>query len=201
MRPRPSTTTIAVAFAVGVVLTTAAVSLAQSVPPTALPSAGSPVASASVGPSVMPSGFLLTSEAFANGEAIPERHTCDGEDLSPPLAWEGVPEGTVSLAIIVADPNADGWAHWVAFDIDPTLTGLPEGATGSGQFGEGTNDYPRPGWAGPCPEEGVEHTYGFGLFALYAMAGLDETATAADLRTIMDGHVIARTELSGTRTR
>ena len=162
---------------------------------------GGPEATASAAPSVAPVTFVLTSEAFGNGEAIPRRHTCDGRDVSPPLAWEGVPEGTVSLALIVADPDADGWAHWVAFDIDPAAGGLVQGASGSGDFGEGMNEFPSAGWAGPCPPEGTEHTYGFGLFALDAMLGLDETATAADLRAAMDGHIIDRTELSGTRSR
>jgi Raf kinase inhibitor-like YbhB/YbcL family protein len=162
---------------------------------------GGPGEAASAAPSIEPAAFVLTSEGFGDGEAIPERYTCDGEDVSPPLAWAGVPEGTVSLAIIVADPNADGWAHWVAFDIDPTLGGLPEGASGSGGFGEGVNEFPSAGWAGPCPPEGTEHTYGFGLFALDTMLGLEETATAADLRAAMEGHILARTELSGLRAR
>jgi Raf kinase inhibitor-like YbhB/YbcL family protein len=155
----------------------------------------------SVAPSHEPVAFVVTSDAFADGEAIPERYTCDGENLSPPLAWEGVPEGTESLAIIVADPNADGWAHWVAFDIEPSVGALAEGASGSDEFGEGMNDYPVAGWAGPCPPEGAENTYGFGLFALDTTLALDETATAADLRAAMDGHILARTELSGTRAR
>lgn len=162
---------------------------------------GGPGASTEPPPSIAPIAFALSSAGFAEGEAIPERFTCDGDDVSPPLAWAGVPRGTASLAVIVADPNADGWAHWVAFDIDPTLGGLPEGASGSGAFGEGMNEFPRAGWAGPCPPEGTEHTYGFGLFALDTMLGLDATATVADLRAAMDGHILARTDLSGTRAR
>jgi 5'-nucleotidase len=162
---------------------------------------GGPADAATSAPSLQPVAFALTSDAFADGEAIPERYTCDGRDVSPPLAWVGVPAGTASLAIVVADPDADGWAHWVAFDIDPTLSGLPEGASGSGVFTEGMNEFPSAGWAGPCPPEGTEHAYGFGLFALDTMLGLDETATAEDLRAAMDGHILARTELSGTRAR
>lgn len=202
MRPRRSITTIAAGVLVIVVLAIAPVTGAQSPSPAVSPSASGPVASAGGTPSGIPVTLVLTSEGFADGEPIPERYTCDGENVSPPLAWAGVPAGTVSLAVIAADPNADGWAHWVVFDIDPTLGGLPEGASGSAAgLREGMNDYPVAGWAGPCPPEGEEHTYGFGLFALDTMLGLDATATAFDLRGAMDGHIIARTDLSGTRTR
>jgi len=160
------------------------------------------VQSPAASPSAAPVAFRLTTEAFEDGGPIPERHTCDGDDVSPPLAWEGVPEGTVSLALIVADPDADGWAHWVVFDIDPTLAGLPEGASGTGAgFREGTNEFPQLGWAGPCPPEGTEHSYGFGLFALDTMLELEGEPTAADVRAAMDGHVLARTDLTGLRAR
>jgi Raf kinase inhibitor-like YbhB/YbcL family protein len=158
-----------------------------------------PVASTSPAPV---SAFTLSSSAFEDGGRIPGSHTCDGRDSSPPLAWEGVPAGTTSLALIVADPNADGWAHWVVFDIDPSLPGLPEGASGSGDgFREGNNEFPLVGWAGPCPPPGTEHTYGFGLFALDTMLELDGEPTVAELRAAMEGHVLARTELTGIRAR
>jgi Raf kinase inhibitor-like YbhB/YbcL family protein len=203
MRPRGSRLIIATSLATCLALAGVAVASGQSPSPDAsIGVVGSPWPSMSPGASGQPVSFALASEAFADGEAIPERYTCDGENVSPPLAWVGVPEGTVSLALIVADPNADGWAHWVAFDIDPALGALPEGASGSGLgFVEGMNDYPVLGWAGPCPAEGSESSYGFGLFALDAMVGLDATATAAELRGVMDGHVLARTELSGRRAR
>lgn len=158
--------------------------------------------SASASPEVSSVAFRLTTEAFEDGGAIPERHTCDGEDVSPALAWEGVPEGAASLALLVADPDADGWAHWVVFDIDPGLTGLPEGVSGSGDgFREGTNEFPQLGWAGPCPPEGTEHSYGFALFALDTTLGLEGEPTADEVRAAMDGHILARTDLTGLRAR
>lgn len=165
-------------------------------PPTASPAAESPAASKE------PVAFALSTDAFEDGGPIPERHTCDGENVSPPLSWEGVPAGTVSLALVVADPDADGWAHWVVFDIDPALGGLAEGASGSGDsFREGTNESGVHGWSGPCPPEGTEHSYGFGLFALDTLLQLEGEPTADELRAAMDGHVLARADRAGLRAR
>src|SRR5574337_1662276 len=115
----------------------------------------------------------LTSTAFAPGGEIPRRHTCEGEDLAPPLQWSGVPAQAASLALIVDDPDAPDpaapkrtWVHWVLYDIAPTATGLPEGGLPLPQGArEGLNDWHRTGWGGPCPPLG-RHRYFFKLYAL-----------------------------------
>lgn len=162
----------------------------------------SPDPAASPDGSLAPVAFAVTTDAFADGGPIPERYTCDGENVSPGIGWEGLPQGTVSLALIVADPDADGWAHWVVFDIDPSSPDLAEGASGSGEgFREGTNESSVVGWSGPCPPVGTEHTYGLGLFALDTMLDLEGQPRAAELRAAMEGHILARAELTGVRAR
>ncbi|MGH3016513.1 MAG: YbhB/YbcL family Raf kinase inhibitor-like protein, partial [Gaiellaceae bacterium] len=109
--------------------------------------------------------FELTSEAFASGQPIPQKYSCEGEDVSPPLAWSGVPEGTASLALVVDDPDAQGgtFTHWLAWGIDPAAGGLGEG---EGAPVEGQNDFGQAGWRGPCPPPGHgPHRYFFRLHA------------------------------------
>ena len=116
----------------------------------------------------------LTSTAFSAQQEIPSRHTCDGPDLSPPLAWSGVPAGTRSLALVVDDPDAPDprapkmtWVHWVVIDLPAETTALPEGASGRLPAGarEGLNDWRRAAWGGLCPPIG-RHRYFFKLYAL-----------------------------------
>ena len=151
--------------------------------------------------------LTLTSSAFQQGGAIPSRHTCEGTDTSPPLAWSGVPEGTRSLALVVDDPDAPDpakpkrvYVHWVLHDIPPTATALPEGVTEAqlpAGTREGRNDWGRTGYGGPCPPIG-RHRYFFKLYALDAeLADLD-TPTKAELEAAMRGHVIEQAELMGT---
>lgn len=110
----------------------------------------------------------LTSDAFEDGGTIPRRHTCDGEDVSPPLAWEGAPDWTESLALVVHDPDAPrgDWVHWVIYDIPGRFDGLPEHVGTSkrlddlGQAAQGKNDFGRMGWGGPCPPPGKPHQIG-----------------------------------------
>lgn len=113
----------------------------------------------------------LSSSAFAPGGRIPTRYTCDGENVSPPLAWSDVPEATRSFALVCADPDAPGgtWYHWAIYDIPPTARALPEGIpTASAQPPQGTNDFRHPGYGGPCPPPGRgSHRY---VFTLYAVA-------------------------------
>jgi len=148
----------------------------------------------------------LTSLAFLENGSIPPVHTCDGRDLSPALAWSGVPPQAKSLALIVDDPDAPRgtWVHWVLYNLPASATGLPEGA-GSGAglppgTAQGRNDFKRTGYGGPCPPSG-SHRYFFKLYALDAtFDGLVE-ATKADLERAMEGHVLARGELVGTYQR
>ena len=147
--------------------------------------------------------FRLISSAFADRGAIPRGYTCEGRDVSPPLAWSGVPAGAKSFALIVDDPDAPDpaapkmtWVHWVLFDIPPAAGGIAEGAGPADGAREGLNDWDRTGWGGPCPPIG-RHRYFFKLYALDAMLDL-ERPTKVQLESAMRGHVIAQAELIGT---
>jgi Raf kinase inhibitor-like YbhB/YbcL family protein len=142
----------------------------------------------------------LTSTAFTEGEAIPSRHTCDGEDVSPPLAWSGAPDGTAAFALIVDDPDARGWIHWLAADIPADQAALEEGASGSSAGTEGRTDFGRTGYGGPCPPSG-SHRYAFEVFALSEPVGLSSGFSADELRTAMEGKVLASGRLTGTYRR
>ena len=149
----------------------------------------------------------LTSSAFAAGGEIPGRHTCDGDDLSPLLAWSDLPEGTRSLALVVDDPDAPDpraprttWVHWVLYDLPPSSPGLPEGAgpaTLPPGAREGLNDWKRTGYGGPCPPVG-RHRYFHKLFALDTTLPDLGTPTKATLEKAMSAHVLAKAELVGT---
>jgi Raf kinase inhibitor-like YbhB/YbcL family protein len=141
--------------------------------------------------------LVLSSDAFREGGAIPRRHTCQGEDLSPPLAWSGTPDGTAALAIIVDDPDARGWVHWVAYDIPADGGRLAEGASGGGPFREGETTWGTVGWRGPCPPSGT-HRYVFSLLALDEPLGDAGPLTAEELRSRARGHVLAEARLTGT---
>lgn len=150
--------------------------------------------------------MTLTSPAFENGEQIPSKYTCEGEDISPPLAWEGVPEGTKSLVLILDDPDAPDpeapkmvWVHWVVYNIPPDIKNLPENVSRAGLapgIALGMNDFKKTGYGGPCPPVG-RHRYFHKLYALDTTLNLEEAAKA-DVEDAMEGHVLARTELIGT---
>lgn len=151
--------------------------------------------------------LTLSSSAFVHGGAIPARHTCQGEETSPPLAWSGLPEGTRSLALIVDDPDAPDpatpkrvWVHWVLWDIPPDSDGLPDGVT-SDALPPGTrvgmNDMNDFGYGGPCPPIG-RHRYFHKLYALDTVLGELEEPTKRSLLKAMEGHVLATAELMGT---
>jgi Raf kinase inhibitor-like YbhB/YbcL family protein len=146
--------------------------------------------------------FSLTSTAFTDGGAIPVKHTCDGADLSPSLAWRGAPEGTVSFALIVDDPDAPAgtWVHWVLFNVPATTSAAPEGAELEGAL-QGKNDFRRLGYGGPCPPPGPAHRYFFKLSALSTTLQLKPGASKADVERAMAGHVLAATQLMGTYAR
>lgn len=152
-----------------------------------------------------PMTLSITSPAFAPGAAIPTKHTCEGPDLSPPLAWTGVPDNARSLALVVDDPDAPDpaapkvvWVHWVVYDIPPGSTGLAANAARTGTGGrDGVNDWKAAGWRGPCPPMG-RHRYFFKLFALDTPLGDLHQPTKAQLEKAMEGHILARGELIGT---
>ncbi len=147
--------------------------------------------------------FRLSSSAFEHEAGIPVRYTCDGEDLSPPLLWEGVPEGTLSLALIMDDPDAPvgTWVHWVVYDLPAAMSGLEEGVPpepelpGGGRHG--TNSWRRLGYGGPCPPGGT-HRYFFKLYALdVEELGLPAGASKGEVLRAMEGHVLAEAALMG----
>ncbi|HJV96290.1 MAG TPA: YbhB/YbcL family Raf kinase inhibitor-like protein [Albitalea sp.] len=147
----------------------------------------------------------LTSTAFAAMGGIPRRHTCEGKDLAPPLAWSGVPSAARSLVLIVDDPDAPDpaapkrtWVHWVLYDMAPAATGLPEGGQPLPEgTREGVNDWNRQGYGGPCPPIGT-HRYFFKLYALDTMLPALQQPTKAVVEHAMKGHVLAQAELVGT---
>lgn len=148
-------------------------------------------------------GFTLVSSAFTTGQTIPTPHTCDGEDVSPPLAWSGVPAAAASFALLCDDPDAPRgtWVHWVLYDLDPSVTSLPRAlpraATVAGGARQGQNDFGKLGYGGPCPPRGPAHRYFFRLLALDRKLGLDSGATMREVLAAAEGHILARAELMG----
>ncbi|KUK01899.1 MAG: YbhB/YbcL family Raf kinase inhibitor-like protein [Methanobacteriales archaeon] len=148
----------------------------------------------------------IRSIAFNDGERIPKKYTCDGEDISPPLIWEDIPEGTVTLALISDDPDAPSktWTHWLIFNIPPELNGLPEGVEKVGELEngiiQGFNDFGRIGYGGPCPPFGV-HRYFFKLYALDTSLDLEPETSKEELLEAMEGHIIEKTQMIGLYSR
>ena len=150
--------------------------------------------------------FQLTSSAFSNEGTIPANYTCDGSDMSPPLAWSGAPAGTKSYALVVDDPDAPSgtWVHWVVWNIPATVNALAENVAKTAELPDGTrqgiSDFKRPGWGGPCPPSGT-HRYYFKLYALDALLVVSAPATKRDLETAMKDHILGQATLLGTYTR
>lgn len=153
-----------------------------------------------------PSPLAVTSAAFSPGEPIPRTHTCDGEDVSPPLAWSGVPAGAKSLALICDDPDAPAgtWVHWVLYDLPPeskTLAGgVPRQENLKNGAKQGKNDFRKTGYNGPCPPGGT-HRYFFKLYALDVALNLPAGLTKTELLKAMEGHVLGEGRLMGTYNR
>ena len=144
----------------------------------------------------------VSSSAFVEGGTIPSKYTCDGDDISPPLQWEGVPDGTVSIALICDDPDAPmgTWVHWVLFNLPadtltlaekcPADANLPSGAR------QGITDFGRTGYGGPCPPSGT-HRYYFKIYALDKKLDLPTSARKSDLLKAMEGHILNQGQLMG----
>ena len=153
---------------------------------------------------------ILSSQAFSHNEPIPMLYTCDGRDFSPPLSWSGLPPGTMSLALIVDDPDAPDprapkmtWVHWVLYNIpvevkelaeDAGISGLPAGTL------EGVNDWRRTGYGGPCPPIG-RHRYFFKLYALDIVLPDLGQPKKEELLQVMRSHILSQAELIGTYER
>ena len=146
--------------------------------------------------------FELTSPAFEAGAAIARKFSCDGEDVSPPLEWTDAPDDTAAMALIVDDPDARDFVHWVMFDMTGSQSGgLTEGVSSSPDAPpQGINGFRKVGWGGPCPPSGT-HRYRFTLYALDQALGIADTPSADDVRAAMQGHVLADAELEATYTR
>jgi Raf kinase inhibitor-like YbhB/YbcL family protein len=149
--------------------------------------------------------LTLSSPAFAHEASIPEPYTCEGADVSPPLAWTGAPAGTKSFALVVDDPDAPDpkapkmtWVHWVIVDLPAASTGLPESSSRALPAGarEGVNDWKRAAWGGPCPPIG-RHRYFFKLYALDTTLPALASPTKPELEAAMNGHVLAQAQLMG----
>jgi Raf kinase inhibitor-like YbhB/YbcL family protein len=149
----------------------------------------------------------LRSAAFTDGGEIPRKYTCEAEDLSPPLHWDGVPDDTRSLVLIVDDPDAPDpdaprmtWVHWVVYNIPPEASALPEGATSADLppgTGQGLNDWKKAAYGGPCPPVG-RHRYFHKLYALDTVLTLMSSPTKSLVEAALEGHVLGSAELVGT---
>jgi Raf kinase inhibitor-like YbhB/YbcL family protein len=145
----------------------------------------------------------LTSQAFADGDPIPNKYGYAADNVNPPLEIDGVPAEAESLALVVDDPDAvepagKVWDHWVVWNIDPETSTIPEAWDASGAV-QGQNDYGEQAYGGPNPPD-RKHTYRFKLYALDQYPELDAGATKADLETAISGHVVAEAQLEGTYT-
>jgi Raf kinase inhibitor-like YbhB/YbcL family protein len=145
---------------------------------------------------------VLSSPDFKNGDTIPLRYTCSGDNKSPALKWASIPGGARSLALIADDPDAPmgTFVHWVLYNIPPSTNGLPEGVSTSASVTnaeQGVNGRGSVGYTGPCPPPGKPHHYHFRLYALDQKMDLRPGATAEQVQAAMNGHVLAKTELVG----
>ncbi len=148
----------------------------------------------------------VTSSAFTQGNPIPARYSCKGEDISPPLTWSDPPAGTQSFVLIMDDPDAPmgTWVHWVIYNIPASARGLPENVPSDAQLPDGSvqgkNSWGRFGYGGPCPPSGT-HRYFFKLYALDTTLDLPAGADKRTLESAMRGHILAQGELMGTFSR
>jgi Raf kinase inhibitor-like YbhB/YbcL family protein len=147
--------------------------------------------------------FALKTTAFAVGGEIPTKFTCEGAEVSPALNWNDAPAGTQSFALIADDPDAPvgTWTHWIIWNIPAKAVGLPEGVPKVEESRDGTrqgtNDFKRIGYGGPCPPAGKPHRYFFKLYALDIKPGIKAGASRNELERAMKGHILSQTELMG----
>jgi Raf kinase inhibitor-like YbhB/YbcL family protein len=139
----------------------------------------------------------VTSPAFRDGGSIPRRFTCDGEDVSPPLRWSGVPAGARELALVMEDQDADRFVHWTVLGLPGRATGIAEGRVPPRAV-ETENSFGDRGWGGPCPPEDDEpHRYVFAVYATDARLGLGEDSSPDEVRSALSDHALARGTLTG----
>ncbi|MCL7413792.1 MAG: YbhB/YbcL family Raf kinase inhibitor-like protein [ANME-2 cluster archaeon] len=145
----------------------------------------------------------ISSEAFEDGSSIPVEHTCDGDDRSPALSWEGIPNGTRSIALIMDDPDAPGrtFVHWVIYNIPADSVGLPAAVPKDTSLNDGStqgkNDFGKIGYNGPCPPPGKPHRFFFKVYALDTRLNLKSDVTRSQLESAMKGHILAQGNITG----
>jgi Raf kinase inhibitor-like YbhB/YbcL family protein len=151
----------------------------------------------------MKSKLALTTTSFEPDGYIPEKFTCDGEDITPDLSWDGAPEGTETYVLIVDDPDAPGrvFTHWVVYNIPPNVRGFEEGMSAfeivKAGASQGKNDFGQVGYGGPCPPQGKPHHYHFRLYALDTELDIPSGLGKNTVLSVMKGHVLAETEIVG----
>jgi Raf kinase inhibitor-like YbhB/YbcL family protein len=159
------------------------------------------------GASGQPAKLAVTSAAFGPGQPIPVKYTCQGDDVSPPLQWDGAPANTKSFALICDDPDAPGgtWVHWVLYNQPPGAPSLPENTAKSELLpngaAQGRNGFQNIGYGGPCPPGGKAHRYFFKVYALDAALALKGRPDKEKLLAAMSGHILAQGQLMGTYQR
>lgn len=149
----------------------------------------------------------ISSEVFKDGGTIPDEYTCDGEDISPTLLWEGLPGGTKSIVLIMDDPDAPGrtFVHWVIYNIPGSTQKLAKGIPKKEKLADGSlqgmTDFGRAGYGGPCPPPGKPHRYFFKIYAIDKLLDLPSGASKGDVEAAMKGHILAKGELIGKYAR
>ena len=145
----------------------------------------------------------VSSAAFGEGQSIPSKHTCDGENLSPPLGWTEPPSGTQAFALVMEDLDTPqkAFTHWVVFNLPAESRALPEGVSSDSTLptgaSHGNNQLEKAAYFGPCPSMGPPHRYRFTLYALDSPLDLETGASKAQLMEAMDGHVLAEAQVTG----
>jgi len=147
-----------------------------------------------------PASITVTSTAFADGDGVPLKYTCDGDDVSPPLAWSGVPSSATAVALVVDDPDAPHgtFTHWVVVDLPASATGLEEAAAPGGVQAKNSAD--QASWSGPCPPSGTHH-YRFTVYALSDATGLADGAGLDEALRSIEDLTISWGRLTGTYAR
>lgn len=178
--------------------------------PAITPASPTPLPTPTAFPSPLPAplkGLAISSPAFENGGIIPKRYTCEGENISPPLNWTGVPPEAKSLVLICDDPDAPGgvFNHWLLYNIPPSTSSLPEGIPPLPSLADGSlqgyNSFGRIGYGGPCPPPGPAHRYFFRLYALDTTLNVPPKAKKAQVLKAMEGHILAEAEVMGMFSR
>jgi Raf kinase inhibitor-like YbhB/YbcL family protein len=149
----------------------------------------------------------ISSEAFKENGTIPDEYTCEGENISPPLSWQGLPAGTRSIALITDDPDAPGrtFVHWVIYNIPGSTQKLAKGIPRKEKLADGSlqgmTDFGKAGYGGPCPPPGKPHRYFFKIYAIDKILDLPSNASKGEVEAAMKGHIIAKGELIGKYAR